>query len=122
MDIQHTAAAIIPSADLDASQKFYERFGFKATAVYPHQGYRILHDAMQASIHLTFVEPKWVSPETNAHGIYLYTKDVKTFAKEFGQIAEVKPWNLTEFAISDPSGVLVRVGWPTDALPDSGGA
>ncbi len=112
MEIKHSAVAIIPCNDLDASQRFYERLGFTATAVYPHQGYRILHDQLGASIHLTHTEPGWVVPERNAHGIYLYSENVEALAKEFGDVAELKPWQLMEFAVSDPNGVLVRIGWP----------
>lgn len=114
MDIKHSAAAIIPSEDLDVSQRFYERLGFTVTAAYPHQGYRILHDRLGASIHLTRTEPGWVVPERNAHGIYLYSESVDTLAKEFGMQAELKPWKLKEFSVSDPSGVLVRIGWPAE--------
>lgn len=112
MDIKHSAVAIIPSSDLDVSQHFYERLGFMVTATYPHQGYRIMHDALGASLHLTFTESGWINPERNAHGIYLYSEDVDALAEEFGVRAEPKPWRLKEFSVSDPSGVLVRVGWP----------
>lgn len=113
METKHSAVAIIPCTNLDVSQNFYERLGFKVTANYQHQGYRILHDKLGASIHLTQVESGWVSPERNAHGIYLYSANVEVLAKEFGEIAELKPWQLKEFSISDPSGVQVRIGWPS---------
>jgi len=112
MEMKHSAVPIIPCDDLDASQQFYERLGFKLTAAYPHQGYRILHDELGASIHLTFTEPGWVAPDRNAHGIYLYSENVDSLAIEFGGRAELKPWQLKEFSVSDPSGVLVRIGWP----------
>ncbi len=112
MEIKQSAVAIIPCSDLDSSQRFYERLGFKATATYPHQGYRILHDQSGASIHLTHAEPGWISPERNAHGIYFYSENVEALAIEFGALVELKPWQLKEFSVSDPSGVLVRIGWP----------
>ena len=43
MEIKHSAVAIIPCNDLDASQAFYERLGFTATSTYPLHFYRILH-------------------------------------------------------------------------------
>lgn len=112
METKHSAVAIIPCTNLDLSQSFYERLGFNVSANYQHQGYRILHDKLGASIHLTQVEPGWVSPERNAHGIYLYSANVEVLAKEFGETAELKPWKLKEFSVSDPSGVQVRIGWP----------
>ena len=116
MEIEHSAVAIIPCNDLDLTQQFFARLGFKATSIYPHQGYRILHDEHGASLHLTFTELGWVVPERNAHGIYLYSPDVESLAKEFCVVADIKPWGLTEFAVSDPNGLLIRVGWPTEKL------
>lgn len=108
----HSAVAILPCSDLDASQAFYERLGFAATSVYEAQGYRILHDPHGASLHLTRVEPGWVDPKRNAHGIYFYSEEVDTLAERMGCRAEAKAWRVREFAVSDPDGTLVRVGWP----------
>lgn len=115
MRVSHSAVAIVPCNDLDESQAFYERLGFHATAVYPDHGYRILHDAQGASIHLTRVEPGWVVPERNAHGIYFYAEQVEALAAAMGCAAERKPWGIIEFAVSDPSGTLVRIGWPVES-------
>lgn len=109
---KHSTVAIIPCNDLDDSQAFYERFGFVATAIYEAHGYRILRDAEGASVHLTRAAPGWVLPERNPFGIYIYSPDVDALAVEFGREAEARPWGLREFAVSDPSGTLVRVGWP----------
>ena len=114
MDLKHSAVAIVPCTDLDASQAFYERLGFRASAEYPRHGYRILHDEQGASLHLTRAEPGWVVPERNAHGVYFYAENVEALAVEFGGKAETKPWGLIEFAVSDPDGTLVRIGWPND--------
>lgn len=114
MEMKHSAVAIVPCEDLDASQQFYERLGFKVTTAYLHQGYRILHDTLGASIHLTLAESGWVIPDRNAHGIFLYSESVDALAKEFGTQADLKPWRLKEFSVSDPSGVLIRIGWPAD--------
>ena len=110
-----SAVAIVPCEDLDASQAFYARLGFTPTSVYDHHGYRILHDRHGASLHLTRVDPGALAPERTAYGVYLYSPDVEALAAAFGQAAELKPWGLREFAVSDPSGTLVRVGWPAEA-------
>ena len=112
MEFAHTAVAILPSSDLDASQAFYERLGFVVTSDYAAHGYRILRDASGASVHLTRVEAGSVDPDRNAHGVYLYSEDVEALAGALGARAEDKPWGLKEFAVSDPDGTLVRVGWP----------
>ncbi len=117
MDIKPNAVPIVPALDLDASQSFYERLGFALTSDYPHQGYRILHSDDGSSVHLTWVPQGAIDPTTTAHGIYLYSAKVAQLAPACGVVAEHKPWGLTEFAVSDPGGTLVRVGWPSDALP-----
>lgn len=112
MDLQHRLIPIIPCNDLDESQAFYERLGFEAVSIYPAQGYRILRDSRGASVHLTRTDPGWVVPERNAYGVYFYAENVDVLAARFGREAQDKPWGLREFAISDPSGTLVRIGWP----------
>ena len=57
MTPKHGAVAILPSSDLNASQAFYQRLGFVPTSTYESHGYRILHDSLGASIHLTRVDP-----------------------------------------------------------------
>ena len=105
------AVPIVPCHDLDESQAFYERLGFYLTTNYDAHGYRILHDGDGSSVHLTRVDAGSVDPGRNAHGIYLYSRNVDALAEEFGCRAEDKPWQLREFAVSDPCGTLVRVGW-----------
>ena len=112
MEIKHSAVAIIPCTDLNASQAFYERLGFIPTSVYHDHGYRILHDDRGASVHLTRVDRGWLIPERNVHGVYFYSEDVDALAARLGCTAETKPWGLREFAICDPDGTLVRIGWP----------
>ena len=78
----HSAVAIVPASDLDAAQAFYEKLGFAATSVY------------------------------HAHGIYFYSENVEALAARVGTRARSMPWGMKEFAVSDPDGTLVRVGWP----------
>ena len=111
MEGRHAIVAILSCNDLDETQAFYEQLGFAATSVYEAHGYRILHDPNGASIHLTRTEPGWVIAERNAHGLYFYCEDVDSLAARFGCTAEPKPWGLREFALSDPNGTLVRIGW-----------
>jgi catechol 2,3-dioxygenase-like lactoylglutathione lyase family enzyme len=112
MEQQHSVVAILPVQDLDESQDFFERLGFALASRYDAQGYRILRDPAGASVHLTKIDAGWVDADRNAHGIYLYSEDVDALAEEFGCTAQPKPWGLREFAVSDPLGTLVLVGWP----------
>ncbi len=111
LEQRHSAVAIIPCTDLDASEAFYEMLGFAAVSRYEIHGYRILKDGEGASIHLARVAPGWLTPERNAHGLYLYAENVEDLARKLGCAVELKPWGLREFALSDPDGTLVRVGW-----------
>lgn len=115
MDPTHAVVAIVPCTDLDASQAFYERLGFRATSIFAYHGYRILHDAGGASLHLTHVAAGGVDPASNGYGVYFYTGAVVELAARMGVAAETKPWGVIEFAVSDPSGTQVRVGWPVAA-------
>ena len=116
MTIEHHGAAILPCNDLAASQAFYERLGFALSGDHGH--YRILADGRGWHLHLQSVEPGWVNPAHNPFGLYLYVEDVDDVADRVRDIIiekgapHVKPWGMYEFAVSDPDGVLVRVGWP----------
>ena len=110
-DEQTKVVPIVPCSDLDASQAFYEKLGFTLKSDWVHYGYRILVDSHGSGIHLTRTEAGWLDPERNAHGIYLYTSAVEEIAAGLGLVVETKPWGMKEFAVSDPDGTLVRIGW-----------
>ena len=110
----HHAVAIVPTGDLDASESFYARLGFAVESDYGD--YRILTDGRGWHLHLTRVTGWPRKVEDNPFGLYLYTDDVDAVADrvrdliiEDGTPAR-KPWGTYEFAVSDPSGTLVRVG------------
>ena len=114
MTLDHRATTILPCNDLAATQAFYERLGFTVTG--DHGDYRILADGNGWHLHLRSAEPGWVIPERNSHGIYLYSEDVDAVADRVRSIIiepgapHEMPWGMYEFAVSDPDGVLVRVG------------
>lgn len=110
----HHAVAIIPSSDLDASEAFYRRLGFDVASDYGH--YRILADGRGWHVHLTH-SPGWPRHiEDNPFGLYLYVDDVDAVADRVRDLIIEKgspnatPWGTYEFAVSDPSGLLVRIG------------
>jgi catechol 2,3-dioxygenase-like lactoylglutathione lyase family enzyme len=114
MSEKHQVVAIVPSNDLQASEDFYQRLGFNLASDYGH--YRILADGRGWHLHLTKVSGWPSKVEDNPFGLYLYVDDVDAVADrvrdliiENGTPAQ-KPWGTYEFAISDPSGTLVRVG------------
>ena len=114
MSEEHRVVAIVPSSDLDASEAFYKRLGFEPVSDWGH--YRILADGRGWHLHLNHM-PGWPKRiEDNPFGLYLYVEDVDAVGDRVrGLIIEpgtphLKPWGVYEFAVSDPSGVLVRIG------------
>jgi catechol 2,3-dioxygenase-like lactoylglutathione lyase family enzyme len=112
--MNHHCVAIVPSSNLDASVAFYRRLGFDVASDYGH--YRILEDARGWHLHLTMV-PGWPKNiEDNPFGLYLYVDDVDTIAEGVRELIiqagtpHNTPWGTYEFAVSDPSGLLVRIG------------
>ena len=80
----------------------------------------MLTDAHGAAVHLTDAVEGWVVPGRNPFGLYLYAPDVDARAEgmrddivEATKAPEHKEWGMYEFTLSDPDGVLVRVGWPS---------
>jgi hypothetical protein len=115
-----TLTAILPCNDLDASERLYNRFGFKRPdSAKPAPGekndYRMLSNGNGGYLHPTDAVEEWLVPGRNPFGLYLYIKKVDAFGREvLGKNGpENKPWGMYEFALSDPDETLVRVGWPT---------
>lgn len=110
----HRATSIIPCSDLAASSAFYERLGFRVESDYGN--YRILADGRGWHLHLTHVDGWPPHIEANPFGLYLYVDDVDAIADRVRELIiepgapHVKPWGMYEFAVSDPSGLLVRIG------------
>lgn len=116
---QHRVVAILPCTDMEASTAFYGRLGLEVLS--DHGTYRILSDGNGWFLHLSSESPKdWVVPGRNPNGLYLYLEDVDGLAAKVSDLIlgkgqpERKPWGMYEFALSDPDGTLVRIGWPTE--------
>eukprot|EP00026_Physarum_polycephalum_P020273 Phypoly_transcript_22747.p1 GENE.Phypoly_transcript_22747~~Phypoly_transcript_22747.p1 ORF type:complete len:144 (+),score=41.80 Phypoly_transcript_22747:129-560(+) len=129
--------AILPCTDLAASLRFYNRLGFfenfeksdkseqsneksEKSEENAESDYRMLADGRGGFVHLRKEREGWVRKGENPFGVYLYRENVDELAHEFGneiiekgKKAEDKVWGMYEFSLSDPDGVLVRVGWPT---------
>jgi catechol 2,3-dioxygenase-like lactoylglutathione lyase family enzyme len=114
MSETHRAVAIVPTADIEASEAFYKRLGLQVVSDYGD--YRILADGSGWHLHLNRVDGWPRKVEDNPFGIYLYVEDVDAVADRVRELIieerapHRKPWGTYEFAVSDPSGTLVRVG------------
>lgn len=110
----HHVAAIVPAADLEASTAFYRRLGLEVVSDHGH--YRLLSDGRGWRLHLNRVAGWPSNVEDNPFGLYLYVEDVDAVADRVRDLIiepgtpHLKPWGTYEFAISDPTGVLVRIG------------
>lgn len=114
MTDRHWAVPIVPCRNIDASEAFYARLGFALVSDYGD--YRILEDGKGWRLHLNST-PGWPARvEDNALGLYLYVEDVDAVADRVRELIinddrpRAKPWGTYEFAVSDPSGTLVRIG------------
>ena len=110
----HHAVAIVPTSDMEASTAFYALLGLSVAADFG--AYRIMEDGRGWRLHLNPM-PGWPARvEDNPFGLYLYVEDVDAVADRVrDRIIErgaphAKPWGTYEFAVSDPTGVLVRIG------------
>jgi catechol 2,3-dioxygenase-like lactoylglutathione lyase family enzyme len=114
MPHENRLTAILPCNDLDASEAFYAKLGFRRRAIY--DDYRILSDGKGADLHLTRAGKGWLIPGRNPFGLYLHAENVDDLAASLGDRVlhkpENKPWGMYEFALSDPDETLVRVGRP----------
>ena len=117
------AIPILPARDLDETRLFYERLGFRTTGWWPNEfgGYAIL---VRDDLIMHFFLFKEISPYTNYGQCYWRVNDVDALYEECQAAGlpksgtprlvpvENKPWGMREFAMSDPSGNLIRVGQP----------
>lgn len=114
MQEDHRTVAIVPSSDLAASTAFYQRLGFELESDWGE--YRILADGKGWHLHLTYSAGWPAHVEHNPFGLYLYVDDVDAVADRVRELIiepgapHLKPWGCYEFAVSDPTGVLVRIG------------
>lgn len=115
--MEQCLTAILPCNDLDRTQAFFVRLGFRREE--SPDDYRLLSDGLGGHIHLAPAIAGWLAPGRNPFGLYLYREDVDGLAAIFkDEILEKgapgdKPWGMYEFALNGPDDTLVRVGWPS---------
>ncbi len=110
-------APIMPSRDIDVSERFYGRLGFRT--VYRDDAYLLMKRDL-AEVH--FFLHRDHRPEASDHGAYLRPSDIDALSAEFTALAlpssgiprfqpvEAKPWGMRELIIVDPDGNLIRAG------------
>lgn len=116
------AFAIVPSNDLAAAIPFWERMGFER---YGGNAHYVLMRGWGCEVHLTQAGagPWRVPEEHNPFGVFIRTPDVEAIAARMddciirpGGILRHREWGLYECGIAGPDGLLIRVGWPSQAV------
>jgi hypothetical protein len=111
------AFPIVPSNDLHAAARFWERLGFARTG--GDADYLIM-TGWDCEVHLTQAgEGPWRVPEThNPFGVFIRTPQVEAIAARVddliirpGGVLRHRELGLYEVGIAGPDGLLVRVGW-----------
>lgn len=104
--------AILPVADLEAAIDFYRRIGFDVASY--DDGYAWVRHRGDEILHLRTVPD--LDVDANRTSAYLHVEDADAWhaataehAEEVGPVADM-PWGMREFAVTDPSGNLLRFG------------
>ena len=107
------AVPVVPCRDLAAARAFWARLELDVVA--DHGDYLLLQ-GHGVEVHLRQAEPGSVTSGANPARVYLRVPEVDSIAAAFGDglvhPPAAQPWGLREFALSDPDGALVKVGWP----------
>ena len=108
------ALAVLPCRDLERACAFYARLGLEAVERTPD--YRILAGS-GVELHLSLADAPLPPPQQSVCGVYLRVEAVDALAAAFGaeeliHAPVAQAWGMYEFAVSDPDGALVRIGWP----------
>ena len=120
--VRDMAIPTLPARDMDETLAYYDRLGFRLRNRFNEFGgdYAIV---VRGDLELHFFGHAGIDPRESYGGCYLRVMDVDAlFAELQGNGVEClstledKPWGLREFAIVDPSGNLLRIGQPLDAL------
>ena len=122
--LEEYAVPVLPSRDLHETLGFYERLGFALQGA-PIEQYRYLIIG-RGSIELHFFEQPSVDPLTTDAGCYVRVRDAEALHSEWQTVGvptdtvtgsrlmgiTSTEYGLTEFALVDPSGNLLRIGSP----------
>lgn len=106
---------ILPVRDMTEAVDFWRRTGVEAERY--DDGYTFLMMGGAELAHLALYRD--LDAARNAAACYLHVADVASWHERWERAGlpvgsvEVRPWDMTEFQVRDPSGNLLRVGSPT---------
>jgi catechol 2,3-dioxygenase-like lactoylglutathione lyase family enzyme len=108
--------AFVPARDFDLSKQFYQDLGF--TMAWPSDGLAYFHHGNASFLLQKF----YVKEHADNFMMHLLVEDVEVWwrhveaqglAIKYGVMTEPpsdKPWAIRDFLITDPTGVLWRIG------------
>lgn len=115
---------ILPACDLQETQTFYEKIGFKTTDLFEDFGYLIMY---HGTVEIHFWHARDFDPETSNHAAYLRLEEVDSLSDHLATLglpdegiprwspAHDTAWNMRETVWVDPNGTLFRAGaFPKD--------
>ena len=119
---------MLPVADLAVAEAFHSDLGFD---IQRHDArYAWARSGGDELYHLAVVDDLDVA--RNAAGLFLFTRDLDAWharavaavtaagdlARGDATAIRQEPWGMREFAVTDPSGNRLRLGWFSDAPGD----
>lgn len=117
------AFAIVPSNDLLKAIQLRERLGFARTGGASDY---VIMTGWGCEVHLTQAGrgPWRVPAENNPFGVFIRTPEVDAIAARVedliirpGGILRHREWGMYEVGIGGPDNLLVRIGWPSQLIP-----
>jgi catechol 2,3-dioxygenase-like lactoylglutathione lyase family enzyme len=108
---------IFPSRDIDATESFYARLGFRTVYKSEEIDYLLLKRDL-AEVHSQL--DLELDPVANDHAGFMRPEDVDAFSREIAGLglpsegvprfehAQDQPWGMRELTIVDPDGNLIR--------------
>lgn len=119
MEDHDLAIPILPTRSPAATIAFYARLGFAGETVGGDDGYTIL---TRGEVELHLFLHRELDPRTSSAGCYIRVRDAAAWYRAF-QVAQLplhgiprmdrlepRPWGMTEFAVVDEDGNLLRIG------------
>jgi uncharacterized glyoxalase superfamily protein PhnB len=108
--------ATLPVSNMDAADAFYQQAGFEVRRY--DDGFAFVTLDGQSVFDLG-VDPR-ATPTHNAAGCYIISADTEAWHDRLVEAGvavtpiEAKPWGMSEFSVTDPSGNTIRIGRPHD--------
>ena len=115
------AIPVLPSRSIPEALAFYGRLGFEGEVLGAGDSYGIVR---RGTVEIHFFAHPDLRPAESSAMCYIRVADVESVSRAFAAAGlpqngiprqdplAVKPWGMTEFAVVDEDGNLLRIGQP----------